>query len=82
MSRFEFAKCLAETFSLSVNLRTPVFSKDVQWIAKRPKDTSLNVNKTRQTLRNKPLQILGALDEMKKDFSALTFNLRCQYMGV
>jgi dTDP-4-dehydrorhamnose reductase len=69
ISRYEFAKCIAETFSLDVNLITPALSKDIPWIAKRPKDSSINVDKTCQTLRNKPLQILEALEEMKKEMT-------------
>ena len=67
LNRYEFAKLLAETFSLDKNLITPVSSKEIKWIAKRPKDSSLNINKAHQTLRNKPLKIEQALLEMKKE---------------
>lgn len=65
LNRYEFARSIAESFSLDANLITPVFSKDMQWIAKRPKDSSMNVEKTSRTLRNKPLQILDALKIVK-----------------
>jgi len=67
LSRHEFAKLLAETFSLDRNLIKPVSSKEISWIAKRPKDSSLNVDKACQTLRNKPQKIHEALKKMKKE---------------
>lgn len=67
ISRYEFARSVAETFDLDTNLITAVFSNDIPWLAKRPKDSSLDVDKTCQTLKNKPLQILEALDKMKRD---------------
>jgi len=67
LSRYEFAKFLAETFSLDTNFITPVSSKEISWIAKRPKDSSLNIKKAQQTLKNKPLKIEQALNKMKKE---------------
>jgi len=67
LNRYEFAKLLAETFSLDKNLITYVPSKEIKWIAKRPQDSSLNINKAHQTLSNKPLKIEQALTEMKKE---------------
>jgi len=37
-------------------------------VAKRPRDSSLNVDKAIVTLENKPLPILDALNEMKNEF--------------
>lgn len=67
LSRYEFAKLLAQVFSLNMNLITSVSSKEISWIAKRPKDSSLNVDMAYQTLRNKPLEISEALEKMKKE---------------
>jgi len=67
ISRYEFAKLLAETFSLDKNHITPVSSKEIKWIARRPKDSSLNVNKAHRTLKSKPLKIHEALNDMKRD---------------
>ena len=67
LSRYEFAKFLAENFSLDMNLITPVSSKEISWIARRPKDSSLNIKKAQQTLKNKPLKIEQALNKMKKE---------------
>ena len=52
---------------LDENFITPVSSEEIKWIAKRPKDSSLNVNKAYQALKNKPLKIHEALEKMKRD---------------
>ncbi len=67
ISRYEFATCIAETFSLDASLITPVLSKDIKWVAKRPRDSSLNVDKATRTLNNQPLQIRDALYLLKKE---------------
>jgi dTDP-4-dehydrorhamnose reductase len=67
LSRYEFAENLAKTFNLDPKYITPVKSKHIKWVAKRPKDSSLNVNKAEQTLMNKPLRIHDALDKMKEE---------------
>ena len=65
LNRYDFAKNLAETFNLETDLITPVESTKIPWVAKRPGDSSLNVDKALETLENKPLQITSALNEMK-----------------
>ena len=67
LNRYEFARLLAESFNLDMNLISPASSKEVPWIAKRPRDSSLDVNRACQTLKNKPLRILDALKKMKKE---------------
>ena len=67
LSRYEFARLLAEIFSLDTNLISPASSKEIPWTAKRPRDSSLNVDRACQTLRNTPLKILEALEKMKKE---------------
>lgn len=62
-SRYEFAKFLAETFKLDANLIIPVLSKEIPWIAKRPRDSSLNIDRAYQILRNKPLKVHQALNK-------------------
>jgi dTDP-4-dehydrorhamnose reductase len=66
LSRYEFAEHLAKTFNLDSKYITPVKSKHIKWVAKRPKDSSLNVNKAEQTLTNKPLGIDESLEKMKE----------------
>lgn len=67
ISRYEFANLLAETFSLDKNYITPVLSKEIKWTAKRPEDSSLNVNKAYHALKSKPQKIHEALGNMKRD---------------
>jgi dTDP-4-dehydrorhamnose reductase len=69
LSRYEFAQKIAETFNLEKNYLLPTSSKEMQWLAKRPKDSSLNVDKAKQTLKNKPLQISEALSKLKSEMS-------------
>lgn len=70
LSRYEFAQHLAETFNLDSKYITPVKSEQIKWVAKRPRDSSLNVEKAEHTLTNKPLGIRAALKEMKEEISA------------
>jgi dTDP-4-dehydrorhamnose reductase len=67
LSRYEFAEHLAETFNLDPKYIKPVQSEHIKWIAKRPKDSSLDVNKAKRTLAIKPLEIREALEIMKKE---------------
>ena len=69
LSRYEFAQKIAETFDLDENLLRPTSSEKMPWIAKRPRDTSLNVEKAKHTLNNKPLQMSEALSRLKKEIS-------------
>lgn len=67
LSRHEFAEHIAKTFNLDTKYITPTQAKNIKWLAKRPKDSSLNVKKAEQTLTNKPLRIREALEKMKKE---------------
>jgi dTDP-4-dehydrorhamnose reductase len=65
VNRFQFAQLIAETFGLNQKLIDPVLSSQFKWPAKRPKDSSLDTAKARQTLKNKPLEIHEALKRLK-----------------
>ena len=67
LSRYEFARLLAETFQLNPSPLIPTLSKEISWVANRPRDSSLDTEKATLTLERKPMQILEALKEMKKD---------------
>ena len=69
INRYDFSKLIAQTFSLDTDLIIPSLSREFQWIAKRPKDSSLNIKKAKQTLKNKPLKIEQALEKMKKEIA-------------
>ena len=69
LSRYELAQNIAETFNLDKSFLRPTSSKEMQWLAKRPKDASLNVHKAEETLACKPLQISEALSRLKMEMS-------------
>lgn len=69
ISRYDFAKQVAETFDLDSNLINPITSAEFSWVAKRPRDSSLNTAKAQQELKNKPLQIKQAVAKMKEELS-------------
>jgi dTDP-4-dehydrorhamnose reductase len=66
LSRYEFAEHIAEVFNLDPTYITPTRSDQLKWVAKRPRDSSLNVDKAERMLVNKPLQICEALRKMKE----------------
>jgi dTDP-4-dehydrorhamnose reductase len=68
ISRYEFAKQIAETFALNSDLVKPVkMSQLTAWIAKRPRDSSLNTDKIQKQLKAKPLNITEGLNEMRRE---------------
>lgn len=63
ISRYDLAKLVAEKLGLDTNLLKPTNIKDmVNWTAKRPLDSSLDVSKATQILNEKPLTIEEGLD--------------------
>jgi len=73
VNRHEYALKLAEVFNLNADLIKPAKMDEMSWKAKRPKDSSLNVNKARALLNSKPLKLNQALEMMKKEESKTTF---------
>ena len=69
ISRYDFARQIAEAFNLNSNLIIPTTSAEFSWIAKRPKDSSLDSAKAQQTLKKHPLQINKALERMKQEMT-------------
>ncbi len=67
INRYEYAKLIAEKFQLDKTLISPTKSSEMNWLAKRPKNSSLNVEKASKTLKNKPLEIEEALDILKNE---------------
>jgi dTDP-4-dehydrorhamnose reductase len=68
ISRYEFAKQIAETFNLNSSLIKPVkMSQVAAWIAKRPRDSSLDSGKIQKKLKMKPLNITEGLNKMKEE---------------
>ncbi len=67
VSRFEFAKEIAEVFGLDENLIIPSKMDEINWIAKRPRDSSLDVSKAMEYLKEKPFDLRKALKVLKKE---------------
>ncbi|WP_338598658.1 dTDP-4-dehydrorhamnose reductase [Sulfolobus tengchongensis] len=67
ISRFEFAITLAKVFGLSESLIKPVTSDLMRWLAKRPKNSSLNVSMASAILSQKPMTVEKALKLLKEE---------------
>jgi dTDP-4-dehydrorhamnose reductase len=68
INRYEFTKQIAKTYNLNSDLVKPVkMSQLTAWIAKRPKDSSLNTDKIQKQLKTKPLNITEGLNKMKEE---------------
>ena len=70
VSRYDFARLLAQTFSLDSNLIKAASAADFSWPANRPRDSSLSVTKARRLLKNKPLKISRALLRLRKEIDS------------
>ncbi|MCS7109292.1 MAG: dTDP-4-dehydrorhamnose reductase [Candidatus Micrarchaeota archaeon] len=75
VSRFEFALEIAKTFDLDTNLIKPAKMSDINWIAKRPKDPSLDVSKAMKILKVKPLSLKEALLKLRNEIELQNSNL-------
>lgn len=63
ISRFDFAVKIAKVFDLDKGLIKPITSDQLNWIAKRPMDSSLDTSKISRI--KKPLNIEDALTKMR-----------------
>ncbi len=61
LSRHDFALRFADVMGLSKSLIFPVDANQLQWKAKRPPDSSLDVSKASRLLTRGPVQIQEAL---------------------
>jgi dTDP-4-dehydrorhamnose reductase len=66
-SRYEFAVRLAKEFHFDTKLIVPVESSYIGWVAKRPRDSSLNVAKAMEILNNKPVELDEALRQFARE---------------
>ena len=69
ISRYDFSIALARVFNLDESLITPISMSELKWKAKRPKNSSLNVEKAMKLLNNKPLTVYEALKRLKEEMS-------------
>jgi dTDP-4-dehydrorhamnose reductase len=72
LNRYVFSNMVAEEFNLNEELINPVTSSAMNWDAQRPKKSTLNTEKARQTLIHKPLRVEQSLkqlhDELKYEY--------------
>lgn len=66
VSRYEFAAELAKVFGYDPDLIKQGKMEEMTWIAKRPKDSSLDVSRCMELLKSKPLEVSDALRAMKE----------------
>jgi len=67
LNRYQFALEISKIFQLDSNLIIPVTSKDMKWAAKRPGNTTLNVEKATKELKHKPMKIEDALKNLRQE---------------
>ncbi len=71
ISRYDFARKAAEAFKLDSSFVKPIKMSELKaWIAKRPRDSSLNTNKVQQSLKTQPLSINEGLSKLKEEMKA------------
>ncbi len=70
ISRYEFSLEIAKEFNLNPNLITPAKMDEIKWIARRPRDSSLDTSKARNLLKEKPYDLKKALRELRKEMEA------------
>ena len=66
ISRFEFARKIAQKFHLDERLLIPVEMRDLNWVARRPRDSSLDVGKAQKELGIELFGVDRGLEEMAR----------------
>lgn len=67
ISRYEFSRKVAKAFDLDSGLIKPVRMKELKaWTAKRPRDSSLSIEKAQNKLKTRLLSVQESLNIMKK----------------
>lgn len=69
ISRYEFAEIIADKLNLNKSFLKPISINEMNWIAKRPKDSSLDVSKANQILNEKPQTVQHSIDLFTKEIS-------------
>jgi len=67
LNRYQFALEMADEFQLDRRLVLPTNGKLSSWVAERPLDSSLNVNKAQELLVSKPIDIKHALKQFARE---------------
>ncbi len=70
MNRYEFAKKIAETLGLPTSLVKPATMEEMQgrWVARRPRDSSLDTGKAQNLLETPFSDIDEAMKRLKRDW--------------
>lgn len=68
ISRYDFAVGVARILELDAQLVSPVKSQGMNWKAKRPRDSSLNVAKASRTLSHPPYAIGQAFSQFLEEY--------------
>jgi len=63
ISRYNMAELIFDKFNLDKTLLKPVTTDEMNWVAKRPRDSSLNVTKVSSILDNKPQSLEESLNQ-------------------
>ncbi|MCW3974814.1 MAG: dTDP-4-dehydrorhamnose reductase [Candidatus Bathyarchaeota archaeon] len=74
ISRYNFAIRLAEIFGLDKTLIKKVKMSDMNWIAKRPRDSSLNVSKANMVLKTKLMNLNDSIGVLKEEIKLAARN--------
>jgi len=67
VSRYDFACQLARAFDLDSRLILPSQMSDLNWLAKRPADSSLDTSKASRMLKSRPLSLDDSLQLLKEE---------------
>jgi len=70
ISRYEFAELLSQKLELNKTLLKPITSNEINWKAKRPLDSSLDISLATEILREKPQTLEQSLDHFIKDLKS------------
>jgi len=70
VSRYEFALCLCKEWGLRSSLLQEASMRSMKWVAKRPRDSSLDVSKAMTSLRIKPLTVSESLKTLRREMGA------------
>ncbi len=71
VSRHQFAKAIAETFGLDSSLIMPARMSEMKWVARRPRDSTLDVSKATSALKKKPIHLADAMLKLKQAISGV-----------
>lgn len=68
ISRYNMAEMVVDKLNLDKNLLNPAYMKDMKWTAKRPKDSSLDVAKAMNLLKEKPFTVQQGITDFSNEF--------------